>query len=315
MGGVDADAGVAHGELQQHAVFGTAAAGDADEHLSGIGELDRIAHEIHQDLAQAVPVGDEGVGHGGVDQVEQVELLFERTGRADVDHLLDAGAQSEARVVEFEASRLDFREVQNVVDEREHRVAAEADGLDVVALFGREFRAEQQVGHADHAVHGRADFMAHDREKFRACAHGGFGRVARGDEIPFDAPAVFDVAHLRDVVVRSSVFVAHDGSAERGPDHAAILAHVALLEFVERDLAVTQLPRVVEVELEILGMRDVGHLHPHQFLARMAEHRGEALVHLQDARIERDDGHADRRVLERVFESCFAAPERSRYPS
>ena len=35
------------------------------------------------------------------------------------------------------------------------------DGLGVLALVGVELGVEQQLGHADHAVHRRADLVAH----------------------------------------------------------------------------------------------------------------------------------------------------------
>ena len=45
--------------------------------------------------------------------------------------------------------------------------SAEAfNGIQIVVLIRCAFGAEKQFGHANNAVHGCADFMAHVREKF-----------------------------------------------------------------------------------------------------------------------------------------------------
>ncbi len=49
------------------------------------------------------------------------------------------------------------------------------DGVEVAALVGVQRRFQQQPGHRDHAVHRRADFVAHRREKFRLCPRAGLG--------------------------------------------------------------------------------------------------------------------------------------------
>ena len=49
------------------------------------------------------------------------------------------------------------------------------NGFQITALLGGQRRFQQQADHGDDAVHRRADFVAHGRQKIRLGAHGGFG--------------------------------------------------------------------------------------------------------------------------------------------
>jgi len=57
--------------------------------------------------------------------------------------------------------------------ERCSRVIADLDGVDAVALHLVELGVGEDAGHADDAVHGGADFVAHDGEEFALGALGG----------------------------------------------------------------------------------------------------------------------------------------------
>ena len=52
------------------------------------------------------------------------------------------------------------------------------NGAREVPLLAIEVRAQHQLGHAEHAVHGGADFVAHIGQKFRFGARREFGLVA-----------------------------------------------------------------------------------------------------------------------------------------
>ncbi len=96
--------------------------------------------------------------------------------------------------LEMDAPGLDLGEVENVVDQRQQRLAGIAHGLRVVALLGRQIGIEQQSGHAENAVHRRADLMAHGRQKHRLGAARGLGLVARLAQLFLDLLALGDVA-------------------------------------------------------------------------------------------------------------------------
>ena len=64
---------------------------------------------------------------------------------------------------------------EDVVDDAEQGFGGAADGFGVIALGGIELGREQQAGHADHPVHGGADFMAHVGQEVTLEVGGIFG--------------------------------------------------------------------------------------------------------------------------------------------
>ena len=69
----------------------------------------------------------------------------------------------------------DLGEVEDVVDDAQECVAAAADGLGELALFGVEGGVQQQPGHPDHGVHRGADLVAHrgqERRFLSRCLYG-----------------------------------------------------------------------------------------------------------------------------------------------
>ena len=92
-------------------------------------------------------------------------MLFRGTRAHEVERRFDTFAQIERRRLDVHAARLDLREVEDVVDDREECVAGIADRVDVVALLAVERRVEQQPRESDDRVHRRADLMAHGGEE------------------------------------------------------------------------------------------------------------------------------------------------------
>ena len=135
--------------------------GDFDDHFALVGELHGVADEIDQDLPQPGHVADQDLGNGIVHQVGEVEVLLGGLGRQQIHGLLDAGVEFEGMVFQLQLAGFDLGEVQDVIDDGQQRVGAAAGGLDIIALLVRQFGVQQQGGHADDAVHGRADFVAH----------------------------------------------------------------------------------------------------------------------------------------------------------
>ena len=72
----------------------------------------------------------------------------------------------------LDAARLDLREVEDVVDDREQALAAAADRVDAGALVPGERRLQQERGHPDHPVHRGADLVAHVGEELGLRAGG-----------------------------------------------------------------------------------------------------------------------------------------------
>ena len=68
--------------------------------------------------------------------------------------------------MQFEAAGLDLGEIQDVVDDAEQTLCGAVRGLGEASLTRCQSAAEEQLGHAEHTVHRRSDFMAHGGEKF-----------------------------------------------------------------------------------------------------------------------------------------------------
>ncbi len=147
--------------------------------LAALGELHRVGEQVEDDLAQPRDVADDGRRNVAFEHVGGVEVLLDGAGRDEVERRLDALAQIERLRLDVHPPGLDLREVEDVVDDRQERVAGIADGRGVVVLLGVELGVEQQAAHADDRVHRRADLVAHRREERALRLVGGFGRGAR----------------------------------------------------------------------------------------------------------------------------------------
>ena len=73
----------------------------------------------------------------------------------------DQVMEVELERVNLKASCLDLGKIQDLVDDREQRFGGELHGGEIFALFRREAGFQSELGHADDAVHGRANLVAH----------------------------------------------------------------------------------------------------------------------------------------------------------
>ena len=135
--------------------------------LAGGGELDRIANQVGDHLPQA-----QGVAHDRRRQLVshrkmQPQSLRLGTRFEQRDRLADRIRRVESDLLQVELAGLDFREIQNVVDDAEQRTRRYVRGLGEPALGLVERRGAQQFEHAQHPVHRRADFVTHVGQKLR----------------------------------------------------------------------------------------------------------------------------------------------------
>ena len=138
---------------------------DAQLDMALLGELDRVADEIAQDLPEAKPVHHHRRADLGVDMVAQLKALAARTARV---RSLDGGSQLDEgnRLgADFELACLHLREVEDVVDDPLQRMAGLLDGIQRRAQFRVQRRQVDQLEDAEHAVQRRADFVAHRRQE------------------------------------------------------------------------------------------------------------------------------------------------------
>ena len=166
-----------------HVRLGRIHAAGAHQHVAAGGELERVRHQVHEDLANAQLVAPGPAMQIRVDVEQQLDALLVRALREQVDDLLDHLADVEILGLEAQLAGLDLREVENVVDDGQQRVGRALDGRREAALARIELGIEQQLGHAEHAVHRRADLVRHAREEFALGAARGLGDAAGLDAV------------------------------------------------------------------------------------------------------------------------------------
>ena len=123
---------------------------DAQRHVAGLGELDRVAQQVEDDLANTGVVADTSAD-GALRSISQTSSspLRGRAGGEVEPRPRGRQCRSNGLRVEIHPSRLDLREVEDVVDDRQQRLAAGADRLGVVALLAVESAVQQQAAQAD----------------------------------------------------------------------------------------------------------------------------------------------------------------------
>jgi len=65
----------------------------------------------------------------------------------------------------LQLTRLDFREIENVIQHREQRFRAVADRLGKIPLLRVQMGVEEDIAHPDDAIHRGADLMRHIGEE------------------------------------------------------------------------------------------------------------------------------------------------------
>ena len=117
--------------------------------------------------------------------------------------------------MDLEPPRLDLRQIEDLVDDLEQRLGRMLHGLGVGLLLGRQLGIEHQPGHAEDAVHWRADLVAHRREEPRFRIVGRQRLIAHLGERQLGAPLLRDVAPdrliLADAAIRIEDRLALDG--------------------------------------------------------------------------------------------------------
>ena len=106
-----------------------------------------------------------------------VEVLLVRADGDGAEGVVHHRGQVEWHVLHFDPAGLDARQVHHVVHHRDDGLGRTADGLEIVPLGRRERRVERQLRHAQHAVHRRADLVAHRRHELALEAVGALGAV------------------------------------------------------------------------------------------------------------------------------------------
>src|SRR4051794_23857785 len=123
--------------------------------------------------------------------------------------------------------------------------------------------------------------------------------VCEALELLLGALAVVDVLDLGDEVPRLAVVVAHERDREQDPDDRPVRADVALLHLVGADLTREHLPEVLEIDVEVVRMRDLLERGCEQLVLRVAGHLAHRRIDAEPVALRADERDPDRRVVER----------------
>ena len=235
-------------------------------HLAFFGELDGVAHQVYQHLAQAQFVPPQPLWHLGLHGVYQLQPLLMGAHRQDLNHLVYREAQGEILGRQGKLAGFDLGEVEHLVDKVQQAVGREFDHGQLFALGQFEGGVEQEFGQTDNGVHRRADLVAHVGEKL---ALGAAGRLGGGPgllQLGLDQLAGGDVA-------RRSIDQALCGGGGGGPGQPAVLAVPAAIAVFEGDghRVDAQALRLVQGDLQVIGMDEVDEGPGHKFFGAEAQ--------------------------------------------
>src|SRR5690606_10482495 len=118
-----------------------------------LGELERVAQQIDQYLAQSGGVADDHRCLGSALDI-QGQLQSPLAGGI-VEGLGSAQQQApqfEADVLELEGVALDAGQVEDIVDDLQQMIGGFTGNADVLALFAAEFGSVQQLQHPHDAI-------------------------------------------------------------------------------------------------------------------------------------------------------------------
>ena len=161
LGTGNAHPGVFHLEVQRQLArfisgVGETAYGDAPF----IGELDRIAHQVPQHLAQPGAVRHHELGHVAVPVEVQVEPLLLRLDARQRLQLVEEGGQIQRSRRNLQPTTVELVQIDDVVEDVAERHRAQVDGLELLLLSGIEGRIHQHPAQSDDAIERGAQLVA-----------------------------------------------------------------------------------------------------------------------------------------------------------
>ena len=90
--------------------------------LTPLGELDGVAHQVHDHLAQAPGVAAHAIGHVRRHTQQQFQLLLVCAHRQGFHGVAQHGVEREIDHLDTHLARLDFGKIQNIVDDIQQRI-------------------------------------------------------------------------------------------------------------------------------------------------------------------------------------------------
>jgi hypothetical protein len=302
------------------------------------GELDRVAEQVDQNLAQPARIGAHAGGKFAKLLVVEGDALVARLRFEHRNDFLDEAGEVERTCIQRQLAAFDAGDVQRALDQRQQMVAAAPDDADrLAAVVGNAGIGVENLGVAEDAVERRAQFVA-DRRDVAALGLvglvGGFLGLLQqrvGMPVRFDflhqqlgLPVGFLLRHLPALVGQHQPpgddagqqqqrgadldeGGAHRGQARRivgGQGQHFLVIEQADQQAEDRQDAGHQQQIMAQAGLQI-GPRGAGQQTPQQRVPLRAEPRL-GLAHIVAARIQRAAKRADAILIGRAMREVFA---------
>ncbi len=174
---LDPDPGVPDRKPEPDPLVGALIRRHLDNDLSGLGELDRIAGEVDQDLAQPERVSHQAAGNLGIGGDYQIQGLLSRPASEHIRKIFQDIEQVKGVGRKVELPGLDLGEVEDIVDDPQKDPGRVPDLVQVIPLTAGQVGLEGEVGEPHDGIHGGPDFVAHVGQKLAFGPSRRFGRL------------------------------------------------------------------------------------------------------------------------------------------
>ncbi|KTC25361.1 hypothetical protein AO392_14130 [Pseudomonas putida] len=229
----NADAGVGDLKFQRDVLPFAPDHATAQHNPPDVGELDRVAQQVVEDLPDAHLVPYQLVGyfrcHAGID----LQALGTRVGDVRGHHVLDQAQWRKGHRLKGELTRLDPGHVQHIADQLQQCGGRALDDAEVIHLALVEAGQAEQLQGAQYAVQRGADLVAHGRQEeglgFTGLVGHGLG-LAQGHR----AFQVFGDVGER---AQQNLLVLVAGRGETEPETATLQHHARLAAQFDAGLA------------------------------------------------------------------------------
>ena len=166
VGCLDADTGIGHLEAHTPSTCGGIASGGVGRnhphrHGTVFGELDGVANEVQQDLAQPRRISATRPLNRRIDPRGELDAFLPTPGLEQPRRAFYGIHQVEIGRFEFELSGIKLRDVEDVIDDAQQRLGGALHHHGVAALLVAERGVEQQPVHPEYAIDRRPHLMAH----------------------------------------------------------------------------------------------------------------------------------------------------------
>ena len=148
---------------------------NSQDNAARVGELDSIAEQIDQNLAQFPLIGDDRPGHTWHEVYLQMQFLIGSAQSHELLDLPDRFVQVKTTLIDGNPPRLNSGHVQDIIDQVEEMLPAPLDNFQALALFRRRLSlVDEEIGKSQDGIERRAQLVIHIRQESALGAVGGF---------------------------------------------------------------------------------------------------------------------------------------------